>query len=104
MEKEEMSIDVVIQNEKSRFMERKSRCEEKLLDYPRGTLVVRESGGRKYCYFKYRDGKKVITKYAGTFDKYDVLHAMVEEREQLTGEIKQLTADIDRIERMEAVK
>ena len=104
MENKELSIDAVIRNEKIRFIRQKNRCEERLLDYPRGTLVVRESGGRKYCYFKYRDGKRVITKYAGTFAKFGVLNAMVTEREKLTEEIKQLTASIDRIERMEAVK
>ena len=104
MENKEMSLDDVIRNEKARFIERKNRCEEKLLAYPKGALVVRESGGRRYCYFKYRDGKKVITKYAGTFDKYGALNATVAEREKLTEEIRQLTSDIDRIERMEAVK
>lgn len=31
---------------------------------PKCKLVVRELKGNKYCYLRYRDGSKVIMKYA----------------------------------------
>ena len=100
----EFYIDTVIRNEKIKFQEKKQRCEQQLLSYPRGSLVVRESAGRKYCYFRYRDGKKVVTKYAGTFEKYDELSAQVVERDKCVSELKIIDAEIGRMEKMQAVK
>lgn len=104
METREFYIDTVIKNEKSKCQELKEQCEQRLKTYPRGTLVVRESNGRKYCYFRYRDGKRVVTKYAGTIQKYDELSAKLVERDKLIAEIRMLASEIERIEKMEAVK
>ena len=69
MENREFYIDSVIKNEKQKYQEHKNQLLQKLGEYSRGTLVVRESGGRKYCYFRYRDGKRVISKNAVTIRK-----------------------------------
>lgn len=97
-------IDIVLQKEKQRYQELIKEYEQRLSEYPRGSLLVRESGGRQYCYFRYREGQKVITKYAGTIKMHDELSAMVEKREGLIAEIKSLNAEIERIEKMEAIK
>ena len=104
MENKIYDIDAVIKNEKQRYLNIKSQYEQQLLSYPRGSLVIRESNGRKYCYFKYRDGKKVITKYAGTILKFNELNAQILERDRLIKEIKLLTTEIERIEKMESIK
>ena len=104
METREFYIDTVIKNEKSKCQELKERCEQRLKTYPRGTLVIRESNGRKYCYLRYRDGKSVVTKYAGTIQKYEELSAKLLERDKLIAEIRMLASEIERIEKMEAVK
>lgn len=104
MERKEYGIDTIIKNEKLRCQELKTQLEKELLDYPRGSLVVRDYNGRKYCYLRYRDGEKVVTKYAGTYKKYDELSALINEREQLVAKIKQLSLEIEKIEKMEAIK
>ena len=63
MPTEKFVIDNIIEKEKIRNREMRSAYEQRLLGFPRGSLTIRESKGRKYCYFKYRDGKKIITKY-----------------------------------------
>ena len=100
MENRQYLIDAVIEKEKCRIEKMRSECEERLSEFPRGSLVVRESNGRKYCYFRYRDGKKVVTKYAGTERKIDELNAMLAQREALLNEIKSLDAELERIEKI----
>ena len=104
MEKTEFHIDSVLKREKAKNEKRIFECEEKLKEYPRGTLVFRESNGRQYCYFRYRDGKKVITKYAGTSMLYNDLRVVVAERDKLVNEIKRLKTENSRIDKMAAVK
>ena len=100
MENRQYLIDAVIEKEKCRIEKMRSECEERLSEFPRGSLVIRESNGRKYCYFRYRDGKKVVTKYAGTERKIDDLRAVLAERDNLINEIKNLDVELDRIARI----
>ena len=104
MEKMEFQIDAVLKKEKMKNEKKLAEYEDKLQGYPRGTLVFRESNGRQYCYFRYRDGKKIITKYAGTVQLYDELSAVVAQRDKLIMEIKHLKAENARIDKMAAVK
>ena len=60
MENQEFYIDSVIKNEKLKYQEHKNQLLRKLGEYPRGTLVVRESGGRKYCYLGIAMGKELL--------------------------------------------
>ena len=104
MENRKYLIDTVIEKEKSRIVEMRRECEDRLAEFPRGSLVIRDSNGRQYCYFRYRDGKKIVTKYAGTIKKLDELKAIIAKREELLNEIKSLDAEIERIEKIEAIK
>lgn len=79
-------------------------CEQRLLKFPRGSLTIRESNGRKYCYFKYRDGKKIITKYAGAEKMIPELQKQVEARDELIEMIKVLDGEYEKIEKMERVR
>lgn len=100
MESRQYLIDAVIEKEKCRIEKIRTECEERLSEFPRGSLVIRESNGRKYCYFRYRDGKRVITKYAGTESKIDDLRAVLAERDNLINQIKNLDVELDRIARI----
>ncbi len=94
----------MLQKEKARIVEMKQTYEAQLSEFPRGSLVIRESNKRQYCYFRYRDGKRVITKYAGTIQKLEELKDQIARRDALVGEIKTLDQEIERIEKLEAVK
>lgn len=104
MENRKYLIDTVIEKEKGRILELRRSYEERLAEFPRGSLVIRNSNGRQYCYFRYRDGKKVVTKYAGTIKKLDELKTMIAKRDELINEIKSLDDEIERIEKIEAIK
>ena len=50
MPTEKFVIDNIIEKEKIRNREMRSAYEQRLLGFPRGSLTIRESKGRKYCY------------------------------------------------------
>jgi len=104
MTTEKFVIDNIIEKEKIRNREMRMAYAQRLLAYPRGTLTIRESKGRKYCYFKYRDGKKIITKYAGTEKKLQELQEKIAERDRLSDMIRMLDAEYEKIAKIESVK
>lgn len=78
--------------------------EKRIAELPRGSLVVRHLKGREYCYLRYRDGKKVIQKYAGTVGHEEGLRKKISERKHLVELVSMLEEESKRIEKMEAVK
>jgi len=97
-------IDEVIQKEKVRNREMKQQFEIQLNSYPRGSLSSRERNGKKYYYLKYREGKKVVTKYAGTEECLDDLQPKIVARDELIQKLKKLDAEYEKIERIEKIK
>lgn len=69
MKEKKYFIDTVLQKEKQRNERMRLAYEKRISDLPRGSLLVREINGKKYCYLRYREGKKVIQKYAGTIEQ-----------------------------------
>ena len=104
MTTEKFVIDNIIEKEKIRNREMRMAYAQRILAYPKGTLTIRESKGRKYCYFKYRDGKKIITKYAGTEKKLRELQEKIAERDRLADMIRMLDAEYERITKIESLK
>ena len=37
---------------------------------PRGSVVIKRSGKKDYCYLQYREGNKVVSRYVGHADKH----------------------------------
>ena len=104
MPTEKFVIDNIIEKEKIRNQEMRLAYEQRLSGFPRGSLTIRESKGRKYCYFKYRDGKKIITKYAGTEKMISELQEQIEERDRLAEMIRMLDAEYEKIEKLENIR
>ena len=97
-------IDIVLQKEKQRNELMRSVYEKRISSLPRGSLIIRELNGRKYCYLRYRDGKKVVQKYAGKVEQAELISSKIEERKHLEKLILMLEEEQRRIERMEAIK
>lgn len=73
-------------NERSR---RVYRREIDLL--PRGSVCVRSRGGRQYCYLKYREGDKTVTKYVGAAPLFErELREKVARRKTLEESLRRL--------------
>ena len=104
MKEKKYFIDAVLEKEKQRNENMRLAYEKRILDLPRGSLVIRELNGRKYCYMRYRDGKKVIQKYAGTIEQEEIIRAKIAERKHLFELISMLEEERKRIMKMEAVK
>ena len=69
-------------------MQERQRIENMLAQYeaelsllPKGTISEKNSGGKTYYYLKYRDGKKVISKYVGRQD-VEAVREQIEKRKQ----------------------
>ena len=104
MREKKYFIDAVLEKEKQRNENMRSYYEKRIMELPRGSLVIRELNGRKYCYLRYRDGKRVIQKYAGTQENESKIRAQIAERKHLTRLLAMLEEENKRILKMEAVK
>ena len=104
MKEKKYFIDVVLEKEKRRNENMLLAYEKRILELPKGSLVVRELNGRKYCYLRYREGEKVVQKYAGTVEQEQTIRAQIAERKHLIELIAMLEEENKRIIKMEAVK
>ncbi len=104
MKEKKYFIDAVLEKEKQRNENMRLSYEKRILDLPRGSLVIRELNGRKYCYLRYRDGKRVIQKYAGTIEQEEAIRAKIAERKHLVELLAMLEEESKRILKMEAIK
>lgn len=59
-----MIIDTILK-EKTRIEYMLDRYRKIINELPKGSLSETNKNGQKYYYLKYRDGKKVISKYLG---------------------------------------
>ena len=51
--------------EKQRIDYMLAKYQEALAELPKGTISEKQVKGNTYYYLKYRDGKKIISKYVG---------------------------------------
>lgn len=104
MKEKKYFIDILLEREKQRNENMILAYEKRIMDLPRGSLVIRELNGRKYCYLRYRDEKKVIQKYAGTIEQEKMLREKIVERKHLVELVAMLEEEKKRILKMEAIK
>lgn len=97
-------INLVLEKEKKRNENMRLAYEKRLLELPKGSLFIRNLKGKEYCYLRYREGKKVIQKYAGTIEQKEFLTNQIEERKHLEKLIEMLKKEQKIIEKMEMIK
>ena len=85
-------IDTIIK-EKRRIAYMLDRYEKMLVVLPKGTLVGCEKNGRTYYYLKYRDGKKVVSKYVGKAN-IEAVAGQIEKRKHIEAMIKSLKEEL----------
>ena len=67
---------------------------------PKGSVCVKTRGSKAYCYLKYRDGKRTVTRYAGiALEVEENLRAQVARRKEVEAAIKELKAEQRYIEK-----
>lgn len=99
-----VTVDELIENEKRRNREERNALLNEIELLPKGSLYIRKVNGRQYCYFKYREGKKSITKYAGTIDKVQIMQESIDKRQKISERIKALDIEFERLKKMEEMK
>lgn len=104
MKEKKYFIDAILEREKHRNENMRSAYTKRIMDLPRGSLVIRDLNGRKYCYLRYREGKKVVQKYAGTIEKEESIREKIAERKHLVELLAMLEEENKRILKMETVK
>ena len=104
MESKKYFIDFVLEREKQRNEKMRIMYEQRIAELPRGSLLIRELNGKQYCYLRYREGKKIIQKYAGTIEQAENIRAKIDERKHLLKLLEMLEEEDKRIKKMEAVK
>lgn len=86
-----MILSTVLQ-EKQRTDYMLARYQETLSELPKGTISEKMIKGNTYYYLKYRDGKKVISKYVRKDDIKEVPE-QVDKRRHIEAIIKSLTEE-----------
>lgn len=86
-------ILATILRERQRIEYMLGRYQAELNTLPKGVLSEKRVDGRIYHYLKYRDGKKVISKYI-KMDEVNDLHEQIERRRHVEAMIKSLREEL----------
>lgn len=78
-----------VMQERQRIENMLAQYETELRQLPKGTISEKNSGGKNYYYLKYRDGKKVVSKYIGR-QEIDEVRERVEKRKHIEAMIRSL--------------
>ncbi len=86
-----MILDTILR-EKNRIEYMLGRYRSIINELPKGSLYESNKNGQKYYYLKYRDGKKVVTKYLGK--EAGDMPALIEKRKHTEAMIKSLENEL----------
>ncbi len=78
-----------VAQEKQRIEYMLMKYQNELSSFPRGTISEKTVGERTYYYLKYRDGKKIVSKYISKKEIENV-RALVERRRHIEAMVKSL--------------
>lgn len=87
-------ILAIVSQEKRRIEYMLQRYHKEYESLPKGTISEKVVGDKTYYYLKYRDGKKVVSKYVSKSD-IDVLREQVEKRKHIEVMIKSLMEELE---------
>ena len=91
-----MIIDTILK-EKTRIEYMLERYRKIIDELPKGSLSESNKNGQKYYYLKYREGKKVVTKYLGK--EAGDMPILIEKRKHTEAMIKSLENELKIAER-----
>ncbi len=98
-------IDKMIEKEKERNIKMQEVYLEKINELPKGQLSIRVlNKNRKYCYLKYKENGKTITKYAGTIEIEEELKSKLLKRKHFEKVLALLKKEFARMEKMEKIR
>ncbi len=97
-------IKAVFQDELERNQRLVARYEKELESLPKGSVFKRKIGNHEYLYLNYRDGEKVISKFLGKMDEFNIqeLQLQLDKRKEYKALLKKL--NIEQKELLKAMK
>jgi hypothetical protein len=98
------TLSEIISQYKKQLLSMKDRYCEQISSLPKGTLAVKKMGSGEYWYLKYREGKKIVTKYIGKIsDTVLEIEKQIALRKTLEKMLKELEGELALIRKFEAV-
>lgn len=78
-----------------------SRYLEEIKTLPKGSVFLRKIGNQQYYYLNFRDGKKVVSKFLGKENSFDLdsLHKQLARRKELMQVLKRLKTEQKELEK-----
>lgn len=97
-------IKAVFQDELERNQRLVARYEKELESLPKGSVFKRKIGNHEYLYLNYRDGEKVISKFLGKMNEFNIqeLQLQLDKRKEYKALLKKLK--IEQKELLKAIK
>ena len=91
----------ILEEELDRLKELEVFYKEKIEDSIRGSVSVKERGGRKYLYLAHREGKKVVFEYVGKDEPEirDALNERIRQRKEYQEKLRQVKENIKEVKR-----
>jgi len=85
-------VKAVFQDELERNQRLTARYEKELEILPKGSIFKRKIGNQEYLYLNYREGEKVISKFLGKCDEFNVneLQIQLDKRKEYKQLLKKL--------------
>jgi hypothetical protein len=93
-------VEGVLREERDRNLEMQRVFQRELAGLPRGSLVIQKIGNNDYCYLKYRENGKLVSRYVGRADQHQAaLEAQIVQRKKLEAALRRIKYDLKVISR-----
>ena len=86
-------ILTTVMQEKQRIDYMLEKYQEPLAELPKGTISEKQVKGNTYYYLKYREGKKIVSKYIGK-KEIEELKQQIDKRRHIEAMIKSLLEEL----------
>ena len=87
-------IKGVLIEEKQRNLQMQNSYKYEISKLPKGSVTIKRVGNKEYCYLKYRNGDKIISKYIGNCaENLENVKNQVEKRRHFEKLLKELKAE-----------
>ena len=86
-------ILTTVMQEKQRIDYMLEKYQESLAELPKGTISEKQVKGNTYYYLKYREGKKIVSKYIGK-KEIEELKQQIDKRRHIEAMIKSLLEEL----------
>ena len=85
----------MFKEEKERLLKMKKFYEDKIIELPKGSIIFKHRGAKKYPYIVYREGNKVRTKYLRlSINDLDKLKFDLNKRKKYLKLLKEIKEDL----------